>query len=561
MGIDLGTTAISATLCNRRNGQSYPISWSNPEQRRPAVVAQQPTIAYLTADQPGHTPAATISVGDAALAQADAESLGSIPTGLLLHDFKHYLNLGIPYFSPQTKTWEPVIQWSNDWAITLGWFQQALIKLLAPLNPASSTALTCLAQGLSPEQTQTALSHLVGVVVSQPTNWSEAYCFNVREAILATGLVDRPDQVLFLEDPIAALLTKLAASPTQATGTTLVISAGATTTQFLLVSLTDAPNREDCYFRSLAYAGNAIDQDIICQLLYPLVRDWEQLGLEDLDLPLPGEPDWITRYRFQQQLESTWLGRELSNAVRHAKTNLSQQDRVIFSLEKQQWTLSQRDWHHRVVLPYLQQLNRELNLLLHQAGATTESIQQVICCGKTAQIPAIALWLQQKLPHATVIPPQADQSLSLGLALLSLYPKMLDVSRHQYSDYLLLHLMVQHLPDQPQPVGQILQLLEQHGINLQVCQSAILSLIEGQLPAGLVATAPDTELLTPLSQQHPDIQTLSGTQLFSRQGNKTYQLNTQIRSALTQYLAALLTNTYQTMQEVLTVDLQVEHRQ
>lgn len=528
-------------------------------------MAQQPAIAYLTADQPGQTPAATIAVGDAALAQADAESLGAIPTGLLLHDFKPYLNVAVPYFSPSTQTWEPVIQWSNDWAIALGWFQQALIGLLAPLNPAHTTDLPCVVEDLSPEQAKTALSQLAGVIVSQPVGWSEAYCFNVREAVLATGLVDRPDQVLFLEDPIAALLTHLMPSntPPLTSGMTLVISAGATTTQLLLAnvpSTTAAPTRENCYLRSLTYAGHAIDQDIICQLLYPSARGWEKLGLEELDLPLPGEPDLPTRYRLQQQLERTWLGRELVNAVRHTKPQLSQQDQVIFNLERQQWTLSQRDWHHRVVLPYLQQVNRELNLLLHQAGATTESIQQVICCGGTTQIHSIALWLQQKLPHATIIP-HRDRSISLGLAVLPVYPNVFDVQHHQYSDYWLLQSMIKHLPDRPQPIGQIWQILAQHGIDLSLCQSALLALLEGQLPAGLVATAPDTDLLTPLSQQHPDIQTLSTAPLFFRQSNQTYQLNPQIRSALTLYFAALLTNTHQTIQEVLTVNWLKDHRQ
>lgn len=413
------------------------------------------------------------------------------------------------------------------------------------------------------------MSQLTGVVVNQPTGWSEAYCFNVREAILATGLVDRPDQIVFLEDPIAALLTHLAPtdpapSLSLASGTTLVISAGATTTQLLLVSLPTmaaAPFHENCHIRSLAYAGNAIDQDIICQLLYPSARGWESLGLDELDLPLPGEPDLPTRYRLQQQLESTWLGRELVTAVRRAKPNLSQQNQVVFSLERQQWTLSQRDWHHRVVLPYLQQLNRELNLLLHQAEVTTESIQQVICQGGTTQIHSIALWLQQKLPHATVIPPHGDRSPSWGLAHLPLYPKVLDSQRHQFSPYLLVHRLVNHLPDQPQPVGQILQMLEQHRIDLHLCQSALLSLLAGQLPAGLVVTPPDSDLLTPLSQQHPDIQTLSTSQLFSRQGNQTYQLNPQVRSALTRYLTAVLTNTHQTMQEVVPVNSWIEHRQ
>ena len=123
-----------------------------------------------------------------------------------------------------------------------------------------------------------------------PSNWSDTYSLNIREAVLGAGLVESSSQIFFVEEAIAALLSGLpdpnepppeSNRQTQTLyqctwqGGTVVISSGATCTDVGIVDLPqplDALSREDFKLRNLAYGGDALDLDIICQLLIPAER-------------------------------------------------------------------------------------------------------------------------------------------------------------------------------------------------------------------------------------------------------------------------------------------------
>jgi hypothetical protein len=583
LGIDVGTTEIAAALLNVQTGQTYPIVWQETESPDQPPLTGLPAIAYLSTQQLQHTPEAPTALGYQALeSEFIAAEQPEAMAGLLLSNFKPYLKAGVPYLKERTQQWEPTLQWSDQQGLALRWCQQALVALLGTLQ-GNVSGLASTAPSLSVEAFQAAIACVNSIVIGCATGWSDTYCFNLREAVLATGLVDRADQIYFVEEAIAALLATLPqplpsvnqpqrpaaishSSPHEALqGGTLVVSAGATTTELLLV---DVPHdralltREYSYLRSLAYAGDAIDQDIICQILYPSAWNWDSLDLQNLDLPLPGEPDQAARDRLQQRLRSSDLGRHLLNAARQLKLALQQQDTATFKLNDQQWTVSQQDLHSRVMVPYLQQLNRELNVLFNQSGMAVQAVQQVICSGRTTALPAIVYWLKQKLPNMRLI--QASDSsempnrIACGLATLPLYPQMLDSVRHQYSDYFLLHELVRILPNESLSVGRILQLLENQGINTNFCQRQILSLLEGHLPEGLVPAKTAASLLTPESLQNPDYQTLAVKPLFFREGQQLYGFNPDMHDRLQRYLTAILANTHQTLAEPLSIELGVE---
>jgi molecular chaperone DnaK (HSP70) len=589
LGIDVGTTEITAVLLQVQTGQTYPIVWQEVEAPDQPALAGLPAIVYLSAQQFKHLPEVPNALGYQALESA-LTAANQPDTGLLLSNFKPYLKAGTPYLSEQ-QHWEPVLQWSDQQPLSLQWLQQALVALLQTLK-GRTLGLISTAPAMTQEAFQAAIEHITSVIIGCPTGWSDTYCFNLREAVLATGLVDRAEQIYFLEEAIAALLATLpqpavqrpssvassavtdSRSDSSLQGSTLVLSAGATTTELLLVDLprdlaveqSDRTflTREGLYLRSLAYAGDAIDQDIICQILYPSAWSWGSLDLQSLDLPLPGEPDQNARDRLQQRLRNSDLGQQLLNAARQLKLALQQQDTATFKLNDQQWTVSQQDLHSRVTMPYLQQLNRELNVLLNQSGIAVQAVQQVICTGRTMALPAIAHWLKQKLPNTRVL--QDDElsgmvsnRIAVGLATLPLYPQMLDAVRHQYSDYFLLHELVRLLPDESLSVGRILQLLEKQGINTNFCQRPILRLLEGRLPEGLLPSN-TAAMLTLESQQNPDYQALMAQPLFSREGNQLYGFKPELRDRLQQYLTAILANTHQTLAEPLLIELGAEVR-
>jgi hypothetical protein len=623
LGIDFGTAGLSAVLLDQANRRLYSLYWlidrstdaNDRNYRLPAIAYFSPE--QLTEQETLQTPAAvgftglTLATQHQAQATQLAEAATVEVSGALLSNFKPYLRIGILPSFPLSLEGEAVLQWSDQQQIPLSWVQQALQALFATLTPdyiqpednssESPASLSIHAEELDTATLREALSDLQGVILGYPVSWSDTYGFNLREAILGAGLVAQPEQVFLVEDAIAALLTELPQTSGEATllphcfwqhrtvngvsiggreaswqGGTLVIDAGATKTDLVLVNLPQTGQSlsyTDFSLRSLAYAGTAIDQDIICQLLYPqwasaddrnhpFFKAINYLFHPSLTLPIVADPDFRTRYRLQQRLEGSPLGRNLLEAARHLKKVLQQQETFVFELDQQSWTVERQTLESKVYVPYLQRLNRELNALLSYTGFSTPAIQQVICTGSTGHLPALAQWLRQKLPNAVIVQDVAGEKASpsrtaFGLAIVPLYPQVLDISRQQYSDYFLLLELLRTLPNEALSLGKIMQLLEHRGINTRACQFRLLALLEGHLPPGLVPSQSDAALLTNESRQNPDYRAIATTQPFIKHGNQTYQPNQEQCNLLRRYLEQHLQGAYQQLEEPLTVDLGV----
>lgn len=542
LGLDIGTTAIAAALLNRATTQQYPLSWPASRHHNSSLVPP-------------------------------------------LHSFKPHLNVAIPYRSPQTHDWEPRIQRSLGRGISLAAVKQALVDHLTPLAHSESSAVV---SGTDADLDVSTLSHgmkqLAGVVISYPVGASDAYCFNMREIVLAAGLVSNPEQIFFIEEAIAALLPELhqpsqvtdavepnafldSDSPTVLTEAVLVISAGATSTDFLLANLPTDPytlQRSDLALRRCSYGGNTLDQDIICQLLHPLQDNWPELT--NLPIPLAGEPDLEIRYQLQQHLEGSELGQQLLVQARQLKLKLMRGD-ATFAWGQECYSLRQMDFHNWVLSPYLQQIHREISLLLMQTGLSHEAIRRVICTGGTGSIPAIAQNLQEKLSTAQMIQdpaledgtaPASHQRISSGLSLLPLFPGVCDRIRHQYSELFLLRKLLEVLlnePAQPLSSSRILQLLKDQGINTDDCETTILNFLEGQIPTGLVPGRVSAMLFgTDPQSPAKDLAHLASP-LFSRQDSYLYQVVPKQRDRLWAYLEIILANTRQSLTEPLALNL------
>ncbi len=583
LGLDVGTTGLSAVLINQLGDQVYPLCWSvagddqSNRFRLPAVLQLD---AQTSVSQGSDR---TNIVGPLAL-QSDQQ----------LRSIKPLLKVGIP----NNDTGEPWIQWSDRQSLPLLSLQRALTNLLKMLSPDQTS---CQAVGLSDRARRWVLSQLKGVIVGYPSNWPDTYSFNVREAVLAAGIVSQPEQVFFVEEAIATLLSALP-DPAVADesldsqqpglyncnwqGSTIVISAGATLTEAAIADLPEDLSQliyRDFALRSFPYAGDNLDQDIICQLLHPPAQDrldaiaqssspvdenvltgWQSLGLNRLNLPQTGEADRAKRHRLQQRLNDSPLGREAVMAARNLKQTLQEETQCEITLGDQTWVIKRKDLEAKVFLPYIQRINRQVDTLLSQKGLSAQSVKQVVCTGGSASLGAIARWLRQKFPNATIIQDtysgeysNSCSRVAYGLANLCHYPNVLDQNRHQYNDYFLLLELLRVLPEQPLPAGGILHLLEQRGINTQACQAHILALIEGHLPPGLVPTGGDRPMI---SAQSPNIgiyQTLAELPLFRKQGGQIYIADPQQGARLRAYLEALLATKAQSLSEPQAVNLAV----
>ncbi|HIK42812.1 MAG TPA: hypothetical protein IGS51_19930, partial [Thermoleptolyngbya sp. M55_K2018_002] len=450
--------------------------------------------------------------------------------------------------------------------------------------------------------------------------------------------VRRPEQIFLLEEAIATLLSglpspdarplRLSPAPAQPAdlysgnwqGGTLVLSAGATLTELALVNLpSQLQHLSPCDFvtRTLPYAGTALDQDILTQLVYPAwVRqthgpqrpmvetpkvetpkveisknegdrptssnvlshkpggaDWHEppvspeaaadpwlaVGWDDLTLPAVGDPDPAHRHRMLQRLRSSDLGLWLLHTAERVKIALQQQEQVTLTLGNQTLSLTRHDLSSRVLLPYVERLNRELNTLLRQTGLSRLEIRQVVCSGGSASLVAIARWLHQKLPNATILQDTylsashastACSRVAYGLAVLPLHPQVLNRPRHQTSDYYLLMELLRTFPEHPVTLDSVLHTLERRGIDTTACRQHILALLEGHLPPGLVPML-DTALLIPTAASQSTAAHLLEAPLFFKQDNQTYRPNLQQWHRLRAHLDMLLATTYQKLTEPL----------
>ena len=615
LGLDIGAQGISAVLLQRRSGQVFPLYWVDTSISGATAdkFFRLPTLASVGSAEADYT---VQSVGSSALMVNwdNADTADSEDETILLKSLKPFLKMGMPLNLGDAADSQPRIQWSDNVQLPLQTFATALQELLTTLlqSMTPGSQLTVGAIGLSPEDITAALQDLQGVVVSYPANWPDTYPFNIREAILESGLIDCPDDIYFLEDAIAAVLSGLPdpvepppsdnGQPVQQqtlyachwTGGTVVISAGATVTEMGIANLPQdlgSLTYQDFALHSMAYAGDAIDLDIICHLLHPPERRqprnldryrgpdpadgwswqaampeldtarWDDLDLDSLEFPRAAEPDLPRRYRLQQRLESSLLGQSLLEAVRHLKIILQHQPQFDLELADQRWIVRSKDLEDRIILPFIQRINGHLNKLLSEVGLTTQGINQVICTGGSASLPKISRWLRQKFPNATIIqdtyhsdrPPSCSR-IAYGLVNLLRYPQVLDLTRHQYSDMFLLMELLRTFPEQPMPLSGILHLLQERGVNTEACELHLIALLEGRLPPGLLP-ATNNPLVRVNQSDDARLQALLTTPLFSRPNNQVYVPNLDQGQRLRAYMEALLADKQQDLMDPLLAKL------
>lgn len=632
LGIDIGTTGISAALLNRSTNEVYPLYWTGEGEIGANSLPRSfrlPAEVYLPRIERDNLDGENSDLHDSEIPAAVArEKVGEFDSSQSQNqthnrpsaELKPFLQIAIPYHSLNQK-WEPTLLLNDFSTVPLAWVVRSLSKLLLTLKSDSQSTtlgLTASVNGFSKATYSKIINKLAGVICTCPSNWSEQYRFNIREALLNTKLVQHPQQVFFIEEAIACLLSELdgangeivtfpkrsssitaKTSEQRPVGGTLIINIGASTTEMALVDLPEKLQElahSDFMLHSFSYAGKGIEQDIFCQLLYPpKYREsrigkptdgktftsnpwhwqptipgldqmrWHGLELEQIELPRPGEPDLSDRIRLQQKLESSLLGQATLDAVMALKLILQHQETFTLELADQRWTLQRRDLETQVFVPFVRRLNRELNRLLVARGIPTEAINQAILTGGTTTLAAVSRWLRQKLPSAKIIQdlyvgengsPTCSR-VAYGLAMLPLHPQVLETPRQQYTDYFLFTELLKILPNRPVSFGEVIQLFEEQGINTRSCQQRLLAFLEGSLPPGLLPNPVDSLWLTKSSQENADYKAIQKSTLFEKQGSLAYRPKPEQLESLKHYIGYIANSTKQSLKEPYTVNFSI----
>ncbi|HEY9701376.1 MAG TPA: hypothetical protein V6C58_02965, partial [Allocoleopsis sp.] len=216
----------------------------------------------------------------------------------------------------------------------------------------------------------------------------------------------------------------------------------------------------------------------------------------------------------------------------------------------------------KVILPYIKRLNRELNVLLSYTPVGTQGINQIIVTGGTSGLKEFKEWLEQKFTNAVIIQDNYKDGglktcsrVAHGLAILPMYPQLLERSQQQYSDYFLLWELLQVVTIKGNDLSEILQLLERRGINTRICKEKILGFLDGKMPRGLIPTLNYPQLLHQSAWQNLDYQVLSGEDIFIKDEDNLYRINNIQQEHLIRYLSTLYSGTLQKISEPLILEL------
>jgi hypothetical protein len=577
LGIDVGTIGISAVLLHASTGKHYPIYWLNEDStemeggkaapscqktfRLPALTYSSPTADRLFAQLPTNP----IAVG------ALTAKLASRQSGIVLENFKPDLQLAIPHYDSQKQQWEPILQLLSGQEISLYGIRRALQTLLATLTPSCDRAPKVGAVGLDAETLAAALGQLAGVILGCPSAWGETYRVNLWEAAIDAGLVEQPEQIFCLEEAIAPILAGLSTPLPLKRGGTLAISLGATLTQIALVDLPEdlrSLRHSDFYLGSLPYGGNELDRDIFYHLLYPQLstQQRQQLSLDpNLDVPQPGQPDSPKRDRAAANLARSPFGPALLKAAGYLKLILQHKTEFTLEMGSLHWTVQRRDLDAKVIQPFLEQLNRQLNERFIASGILEGAIAQVFLVGGGVGLETPKTWLSRKLPNATFIEAADSPTgewLATGLACLPLYPQVVNYPQQQYSDYFLLLELLRSFaasPDRSYSLDEILQRLEHRGLNTSTCYERLVALINNRLPSGLVPPLGDDSKLSPTSRENRHYSDAIAEPIFIQEEHQQYRPNSRQQARLHRYLTLLLSGTHQRFEEPNFIKLRMNH--
>lgn len=535
LAIDLGTRGLSAVLYSRSTHHYYPIQWFTPE----GIVLNR--IPLVSEKDNSWKP----------------------------QPLKAFLNWGLPYYSSTDNKWHPQLTTREGFSFSCYDIQGVFVKLFSCFT--LSSPYTVLIEGQTASETTNTLQQISRVIFNCPAGWSDTYQFHLREIVLRVGLVSDPSSIIFVEDTIALFLSYFSqlqqicdSGERLFLPTVLLLNFGVMQTEIGILSLLPDLNQIDYSQFKLSvipYGLLALEQDILSQLLIPqwMNDHGEQLAECNLSFPSAGSLNSEQRNALYWQLQETPLNRSLHHISQLVYKGLKNRSKIQSHLGEKLWTVEAKDFQERVIQPFLLLLRNQISSCLKKYNLFSSTITHLICTGggKASLFPALEQELQNLFPQAQFLKqlPETAYTLPQGLMQISSFPRCLNISRHQYSEYFLLQEFLKIIPPYPFTLEQLWTQLKLQGINPRFAKKPLENFLNNQLPLGLI---PQLEQFSPFRsnlQSYQDYQTLQQTPWITLdQENQYYHPNPLQCQRLRTLLTHVFLYTEQTCSEPLTLN-------
>lgn len=274
-------------------------------------------------------------------------------------------------------------------------------QVLMGLKEAVSRQIVNFAQELNESFDGDFRAELTGIMVICPGHSNGYNRTELQEVILESNLVSNSEQIIWVDRAIALALTLV--RPGQKI--ILLLGVEESVTQFALVKVQDPFS--SFITKGLNYGLTFLEQDILCQLIYPQWESQIPQTLPHFPQPFPqsGYPDLLQREILSKQLQNHPLGDAFLEAARLTRFIIQQQDSFTSTLNQQSWGITRQELVEKVVNPWIEQLEQKLNNILRDKKIAESEIEQVIIYGKEIETIDYLLssWLQKKLPGVTTI--------------------------------------------------------------------------------------------------------------------------------------------------------------
>ncbi|WGT68015.1 hypothetical protein [cyanobacterium endosymbiont of Epithemia clementina EcSB] len=265
------------------------------------------------------------------------------------------------------------------------------------------------------------MNKLQGVIIVCPSQWNLVDRTQLQSLISDIYSLSTSDQIIWVPKAIAVALSYLSLAET--TTNTLIIDVGETMTELALVNVKNPFS--SLISRQLDYGFQSINQDILCQLIYPQWQPQITKIFSSIEpyFPQVGSTDLSLREAFSQKLKNHPLGNVCLEVAQLTRLILKQQDSFVSSLGEKSWGVTRQEFIQQIVTHWIERLNETSNSLFSLGETSQDGIGQIIILGKEIETVdyILSTWLQKKFFHKTVIlksQKQLENQLTQGLVYI-----------------------------------------------------------------------------------------------------------------------------------------------